>query len=82
MDHITEDHPDEDEEGDDSSEGEAADDSSEEVPEGVRVRPTNEGDLVSTTIEGGDLVVRVNISNPLLEDLKEGIRGLGEDEDD
>jgi hypothetical protein len=75
--HITEDHT---EEGESEGEGggEVPSPPPQEPPARVEVRPTTDGDLISSVRDGDDLVVRVNVQDPLYPELREAINDLDE----
>ena len=78
-DHITEDHP---EEQEDSSEGDEGGEttpvSTPEPAARIEVRPSTDGDLISSVREGDGLIVRVNVQDPLYPELREAINDLDE----
>lgn len=85
-DHITEDHPEEQEGGSEGDEGGSERDEGEETTPGsqperaarVEVRPSTDGDLISSVREGDGLIVRVNVQDPLYPELREAINDLDE----
>lgn len=73
-DHITEDHPEESEE----DEPVPPPIPLESQPTDVSVRPSTDGDLISTIREGDELVVRVNIQDPLYPNLRRAMDEMEE----
>ncbi|MEL0101299.1 MAG: ATP-binding protein [Euryarchaeota archaeon] len=78
-DHITEDHP---EEQEGSSEGDEDEETTPVSPPepvaSIEVRPSTDGDLISSVREGDGLIVRVNVQDPLYPKLREAINDLDE----
>ena len=77
-DHITQDHPSEPDEDDNGELPGEENITPSSEPSGVRVRPSTDGDLISTIIEGVDLVVRVNIQDPLYPNLRRAMDEMDE----
>tara|TARA_B100001250_G_scaffold414490_1_gene453214 strand:- start:4901 stop:6628 length:1728 start_codon:yes stop_codon:yes gene_type:complete len=77
-DHITEDHPEEEGSSEDDEDEGVAPDSPPEPAAHIEVRPSTDGDLISSVREGDGLIVKVNVQDPLYPELREAINDLDE----